>query len=388
MGEDLEDFEALLEPKFSAKQFTNDLLKVTNGESTSTELDVGTAIKKINYDLAEVDSQINQLIHENPLPILNQIYKGKAIEQKINDGLKPSFEYLTMSYKRLQQEILEPYERAQKLQSVLSKVHQTSILLRDALIYVHLMDKIQRLTEPIDKLTIERAVQLAALYSQLQMSLNQNANLKSLQLIKQLEGATAESKKNLLGFLSLNLSKESLNSFKVKNNSETVSSLAHALYIVSVQEFVSTIQKIILTNVLSNSQILTRTINSIKNFPLAFEDVVRKSYDIYLLETILHGVKIENSNLLIEYATHRKPKTATPRELYWTKIASNFKKEFEISYNRGGPVGKSLLRNQDLIIETIQKQMPNSTGNDDYQQNLEIMLKSISILSSSKNKSK
>ncbi|CCD24424.1 Golgi transport complex subunit COG5 NDAI_0D01110 [Naumovozyma dairenensis CBS 421] len=392
--EELEDFEALLEDSFNKRQFANDLLKATNDESsTTTELDIETPIKKLKYDLDEVDARIDDLLRNNSTNIINQLYKGKSSQNIINNELNDSFGYLSMSYKRLQEEVLEPYEKAQKLQSVLSKVHQTSILLRDSLIYIHIINEIENLSAEksttntsSNKLTTAKAIKLATLYSQLQLNLNQNVNLKSLQVIKHLEGTILVKKKELLGFISLEFSKECLNSFKIKKNKDIISQLAYSLYIVSPQDYVSTIQKYILSNVLMDSQTLTKTINSIKNFPMAFEDVVKRSYDIYSLEDALHNIKFEDTNLLTEYTKQRKPKSSTPRELYWNKISSNFKKEFEISYNRGGPVGKSLAKNYDMIVSTIKENMPKSTGNNDYHHNLDTMLKSISIITSESHK--
>ncbi|CAI4050158.1 Golgi transport complex subunit COG5 SKDI_14G2710 [Saccharomyces kudriavzevii IFO 1802] len=397
MTDDLEDFESLLEPDFDAKQFGNDLLKITNNND-ATILDLNTPLKKLNYDLHEVDSRIDQLINNKPLEMIELVYRNEHVNSTIVDELKPSLEYLNMSYDRLKTQVLDPYERARKVQLALSKVYQTSFLLRGALVYIHLSNKLNTASK-IAQLNISTAVNVASLHYQLQITLEENENLKSLRKIKELEQKiVTPNKRELITFLSLQMSKECLNSIKIKSNKEIISQLAYSLFLLSPQEFASSINKIILSNVTVSSQILSKTINSIRMFPEAFKDVVEKGYNIYTLETILRNIKTDNvtaaakssvankahlSHLLSEYTSTRNIKAgpSTPRDLFWNKVSSNFKKDFEISVNRGGPVGKALLKNEDFIIDTIKQNMEKSSDSSDYQKYLDMMLGSVSIIS-------
>ncbi|CAI1720059.1 hypothetical protein SEUBUCD646_0N02650 [Saccharomyces eubayanus] len=396
MSNDLEDFDSLLETNFDAKQFGNDLLKVTNNINTTT-LDLNTSLKKLKYDLHEIDSRIDQLVNNIPLEIIDLMYRNENVNFTIVDELKPSLEYLNMSYDRLKTQVLDPYERARKVQLALSKVYQTSFLLRGALVYIHLSNKIST-TSNVAQLNIPTAVNLASLHYQLQITLNENENLKSLQKVKLLDqNIITPNKRELVTFLSLQVSKECLNSIKIKTNKETISQLVRSLFLLSPQEFVATINKIILSNVTTSSQILSRTINSIRGFSETFKEVVEKSYSIYILETILRNIKIDNTttaakptatnkshlgHLLSEYTLmgNTKSGSGTPRDLFWNKVASSFRKDFEISVNRGGPVGKSLLKNKDFIIDTIRQHMGKSCDNSDYQSYLNLMLNSVSII--------
>ncbi|EHN00480.1 Cog5p [Saccharomyces cerevisiae x Saccharomyces kudriavzevii VIN7] len=397
MTDDLEDFESLLEPDFDAKQFGNDLLKITNSND-ATILDLNTPLKKLNYDLHEVDSRIDQLINNKPLEMIELVYRNEHVNSTIVDELKPSLEYLNISYDRLKTQVLDPYERARKVQLALSKVYQTSFLLRGALVYIHLSNKLNTASK-IAQLNISTAVNVASLHYQLQITLEENENLKSLRKIKELEQKiVTPNKRELITFLSLQMSKECLNSVKIKSNKEIISQLAYSLFLLSPQEFASSINKIILSNVTVSSQILSKTINSIRMFPEAFKDVVEKGYNIYTLETILRNIKTDNvtaaakssvankahlSHLLSEYTSTRNIKAgpSTPRDLFWNKVSSNFKKDFEISVNRGGPVGKVLLKNKDFIIGTIKQNMEKSSDSSDYQKYLDMMLGSVSIIS-------
>lgn len=214
--------------------------------------------------------------------------------------------------------------------------------------------------------------------------------------IKQLDqDIVSPNKRVLITFLSLQMCKECLNSIKIKSNKEIISQLAYSLYLLSSQEFESAINKIVLSNVTMSSQILSKILNSIRMFPDAFNEVVEKGYNIYILETLLRNIKTDNvtnssrsiaanksrlGNLLSEYTSMKsKAGSGTPRDLFWSKVSSAFKKDFEISVNRGGPVGKSLLKNKDFIINTIKQSMKKSSDNSDYQSYLDVMLNSVSI---------
>lgn len=381
MSEDLDDFEVLLSPGFSASQFCNDLLKTTNRQPSASELDLETPMKKIRYDLDEVESRIEETIKRSPAHVLDQIYKSKSLKEVAENNLKSSLDYLDISYKRLQNEVLEPYERAQILQSVLSKVHQTSLLLRDGAIYIHLASRIQVIANTKKPYSVSTSLELVNYYNQVNMSMGENANLRSLKLIKELEAdVVLPVRKELLSHISLTLSKVLANLEQVQRHQEDISDLSRALHSMSRRDFVSTIQKALLAYVTAASQALIRTINSIKDFPVALEDAVKKSQSIDTIELILREVKVEKTNLLAEYASEVKPKYTKSHHFFWKKVSEVFKREFETSFNRGGPIGKSLARNQDMIINTIKEKMTDITNSDGDSQDLDVMLQSVSVI--------
>ena len=386
----MDDFSDLLTDHFDASRFANDLLKSTNPSATSDlSLDLATPVKKISYDLSELDSRANALVNKHPTVMVDQIYKEHAADDAIRKGLAPSLRYLDISYQRLQDEVMVPYQRAQKLQSVLSKVHQTADILRDALIYIHLATRIQQTMAATPRLSLETASQLTTLFAQLQLTVQENVNLRSLQVIKTLELQVGrECRKKLLDFLVAALTKECLNTFKIQNNRDTIKTLAFNLYTLSPQEFAATVHKIVLSHVAANSQILSKTINAVRTFPETLDEVVKKGYAMCTLERILADTAVSSngtkSTLLVECAVHGKTQAQqqgqTPRDIFWSKLAANFKRDIDISFKRGGPVGKSLQRNYQGLIEAMKKYMPGSSDRRDYQKHLDAMMKSIAIL--------
>lgn len=234
------------------------------------------------------------------------------------------------------------------------------------------------------KLSLEKVSQVTILYSQLQMAVQENVNLKSLQVIKTLEIQIGRDyRKKLLDYLVLSLTKECLNVLKIQNNRDTIKTLAKNLFILSPTEFFNTIDKIILSHVSTNSQILAKTINSVKTFPNLFDEIATKGRSMYILERILGDVKVKNnSNLLAEYSSQGRFQGMGVRDLFWSRIATNFKKEIDISFKRGGPVGKSLQKNQNILRDSITKSMNKSSDRNDYQRYADMMMKSLTILSS------
>lgn len=387
---DFSDFDAFLEKDFSALQFTNELLKATNSNiDNNDELDISTSIKRINYDSNELSIRFNNIINNNSNQILNKINLNSNNKKLIINNLKNSIDFLQLSYNRLTNEVLDPYEKSIKLQQVLNKLHQTSTLLRDSLIFYHLVHRINNLTINNDNndFTLELALQLSSLYYQIDICLNQNKNLKSLKIIKILSNDILDPNKiKLKTFLSLQLSKSCVIPSKIANNKELITNLSYSLYNLSPQDFTTTVQKIVLLTVTPLSQQLIKTLNSIKNFDQAFKNCCLGSYNLYLLEIILSNIKILNSNssntnLLNEFISFNKnSKNHSPKTIYWNSISNNFKNDLEISYNRGGPVGKNLIKHKDFMKNIIDKYMPDSTGDNDYKKNMSSMLKSISIL--------
>ncbi|QLL31456.1 hypothetical protein HG536_0B03190 [Torulaspora globosa] len=380
MSEDLEDFEVLLTDDFSSTQFCNDILVTVNGQPGTDELDLGTPLKKLRYDLNEINLMIEETLKNNPTNVIDQMYRGKAVRNVTQRGLASSLEYLDISYQRVQREVIQPFERAQSLQNVLSKVHQTSILLRDGLVVMHLTGRLQMITGRRKPWSIDTMVELAAVYSQIDASLRENANLKSLKLIKQLESDTIlPTRKELLSLLSIALTNALTAADENLENQADISKLAEALHTMSSREFTSTVQKAVLSFVAKSIQVLSKTLNSIKNFPLAFGEVVRRGTIIRKIEQVLQNVKFEETNLLAIFISRSTPKSVKPNRLYWEKVSDAFRREFEVSFSRGGPVGKLLSRNSDMIVDTIKQKMtdPHNHGGDP--QLVDLMLQSVSI---------
>ncbi|AAS51679.1 ADL241Wp [Eremothecium gossypii ATCC 10895] len=374
---ELQDFEVLLEDNFNHSQFARELIRAINNKFDTTKLDLYTPLKQVNYDIVEVDKRIDRIIKDEPLKLLEQLDKRKLGREKVGTTLKPSLDYLTASFERLQTAVLEPYEDALKLQSALGKIHQTSHLLRDALIYMHMAAQVESL--PLQVKDPSRVSHLSTLFSQLRINLEQNPNLRSLQLIKKLEeGPLREKRGALLKYVLETLLGYCEDNHKLKHNLPEVQKLLVTLYSLSPREFSAVLDKVALKKIQASHQALTKTITAVRTLNTVMEDVVSNGVALHHLEKTLEEIPLETTTLHAEYISRKKYSSITAN--YWIQVANAYKREFEISYRRGGPVGKSLSNNAVFIRNTITESMKKGWNIDGLKEYQEALLASISIL--------
>ena len=85
------DYEAFLDPDFSATSFANTLVLATNNANDSP-LDLSTPLSRVLFDVQEVDTTIDTLTTKSALPLLQPqghclfkvITKRKKIKRKKN----------------------------------------------------------------------------------------------------------------------------------------------------------------------------------------------------------------------------------------------------------------------------------------------------------------
>ncbi|SCU86672.1 LAFA_0E02344g1_1 [Lachancea sp. 'fantastica'] len=382
-GKHLEDFEQYLEPDFSAIKACTGLLKSTHTDIDSNELDLLTSIKKVRYALNEVDRRSEEVIRTNPVHLIDSLDDRAKARAKTQDSLGPSIEYLKMSYSRLEKDVLEPHEEALQLQSALSKIHQTSSVLRDVLIFLHLLRQVIGLTSPNskeDQASPEQTLlALASTHSQLQTTLASNPNLRALRLVKKHESETLtpsrrETLKLMGDLLASNYSGETSKSAHSKF--ESAQPLLLALHKLSPKDFVSTIDKVVLSRINSSSQGLSKTITSIRNFATALENALQDAQNVLLLQNTLSTTSTGTLSLLSEYISHKKYDSLL--DMFWSRVSKAFKRDFETSYTRGGPVGKSLAAHSSSIVQSMQRTLSSDPAAANH--GLESMLDSVSIL--------
>ncbi|CAG59345.1 uncharacterized protein GVI51_G01155 [Nakaseomyces glabratus] len=376
MDSNFTEFEELIDPEFDSKSYSNSMLKAMN--TTSNELDIDAPKKKAQYDADELKSRYESFLKSHASGLMDEFDRERKLNGSISAELKPSLEYMSISYNRLLEQVLVPYERAQKLQAALNSVHQTSTLLRDVLMFVHLSQQITSFVplQGEDKLSAVSISKLASLHYQIQLNQSQHPNLKSLKFVKEMESQTlAPRRKSLLSHITLTISRECLNSIKLRSNENDLKSLLLSLYTLSEQEFYVTLQKIILTNATNTSRILSKSVNAIKTLPSLFEEAVKKGHDVYVIETLLQNVKVENSNLLVQFTRLSRNKASTPRQLYWGKVSSAFKIDLNTAIERGGPVGKQIVNSKTFILDTIKDVFQRMSEEEpDFEHNLQIMI--------------
>ncbi|CCE62474.1 hypothetical protein TPHA_0C03210 [Tetrapisispora phaffii CBS 4417] len=390
--------EQLLHENFSVVEFSNDLLTTV---SSNDSLFFQLPLKKMNYELEEIEKRIEKLIKTYSMDLVNQFYKKKNVNSVMQKELHSILHYLNISYNRLNDDIILKYDKIKKLQNILNKIHQTSNLLRDSMIFLHLVNKMMKI-----KLNMNNILELSILQSQLNYILSNNLNLITLKLIKKLKNdILVKNEKELVSFTSINIIKmfnaDSTTEVDYSRNSE-LAILIHSLGLISKNDFVSNINKILNVIILSTSQSLSKSINSIKILPSLFDNtILPNATKIYQLENLLKSIQLENENgtFFTEFINLQRSKPLQSSssialrkanksllDIYWSSVSSLYKKDFEITINRGGPVGKSLITNKSFIIDTFKDKLSTEITIDksesvNFSNYIEVMSNSIVILS-------
>ncbi|CUS23997.1 LAQU0S13e00980g1_1 [Lachancea quebecensis] len=381
MSNPLTTFEDYLAPEFNASKTCNKLLKASNSDLQCEELDLVTPLKKVKYLLEEVERRNDDVIKANPSHLIENFDSKKTAQAQTRDALSSSLEYLSMSYKRLDAEILEPYHECLLLRSALSKIHQTSSILRDISIFLHLLRQVTSFgtLDQADASATQKALLLASVHSQIQTELNSNPNLGAMEVVKKYDAETIlPSRRNTVRYLSDKLFSDCANNLDVQSRSTDAGHLAKALNELSQKDFITVIDRVILSKITNSTQALSKTITSIKTLPAALEIVLKNGSDVRALGKALDETASTKNTLLNDYLSHKKDNCVS--EMFWSRVAKNFKREFEISFNRGGPVGKSLAANSSVITESITNAMKGSSEKKDSESNLEKMLDSVAVL--------
>ncbi|KAF2641539.1 hypothetical protein P280DRAFT_316235 [Massarina eburnea CBS 473.64] len=118
------DYEAFLDPDFSATSFANTLVLATNNPS-DTPLDLSTPLSRVLFDVQEIDTHIDTLTTKSALPLLEHTRDHAESSGKILKEVEGQVASLTESYKTLEKEVIERYEVAEQVRLTAERLVQT-----------------------------------------------------------------------------------------------------------------------------------------------------------------------------------------------------------------------------------------------------------------------
>lgn len=118
------DYEAFLDPDFSATSFANTLVLATNNAS-DTPLDLSTPLSRVLFDVQEIDTHIDTLTTKSALPLLEYTKVHAEASTRILDEVEGQVTSLTESYKTLEKEVVERYEVAEQVRLTAERLCQT-----------------------------------------------------------------------------------------------------------------------------------------------------------------------------------------------------------------------------------------------------------------------
>ena len=118
------DYETFLDPSFSPEAFANTLILATNNASDSP-LDLATPLKRVLYDVQEVDTHIDRLTTASASPLVNYTKNHVQASDRILQELETQVATLTESYARLQREVIAKHEAADQARIASERLLQT-----------------------------------------------------------------------------------------------------------------------------------------------------------------------------------------------------------------------------------------------------------------------
>ncbi|KAF1920554.1 Golgi transport complex subunit 5-domain-containing protein [Ampelomyces quisqualis] len=118
------DYEAFLDPDFSATAFANTLVLSTNNAS-DTPLDLSTPLSRVLFDVQEVDTHIDTLTTKSALPLLEHTRDHAEASGRILHEVEGQVASLTESYKTLEREVIARYEVAEQVRLTAERLCET-----------------------------------------------------------------------------------------------------------------------------------------------------------------------------------------------------------------------------------------------------------------------
>jgi hypothetical protein len=118
------DYEAFLDPDFSATSFANTLVLATNN-SSDTPLDLSTPLSRVLFDVQEVDTHIDTLTTKSALPLLEHTRDHAESSGRILHEVEGQVASLTESYRTLEKEVIERYEVAEQVRLTAERLCET-----------------------------------------------------------------------------------------------------------------------------------------------------------------------------------------------------------------------------------------------------------------------
>ncbi|KAI5968688.1 COG5 [Candida margitis] len=367
---ELEDFEAYLEPDFEAANFANSLLISTNGHDNNL-LDLQTPVKKLKYDLVELDKRMKLISSTNYESLTSNFTQIEQYKTILQDRINPQLVTINKPFDKIKREVIEPYEDATRLNNALKNIHQTLELLRTSSFFIFIIQQLEELQvgggggDGSTSSPSGDVVRTSRLYSQLMnlyqsvttpsggiksdLSGNNNSNVMSIRFIRDYRATAITRKQSLLHEFSRVVNHETSRATSLNLKNLKLYHHLQALYILDPHEFCqifdkSTIQRSLTTS----SNQLSKALQSPRNFTAIMTEV-QQSNTIYFnkLDEVLAKWNLphDNSNkadqsylsfILSHYGTD------SLHLLFWQKLAQQLKRNIVATMARGGPIAKNL----------------------------------------------
>lgn len=367
---ELEDFEAFLEETFDPLKFATSLLLATNVADDS-ELDLGTSIKKLQFDANEVDKRMEKLALLNHELLINNFSKIETTRSLLESQINPLTARVKTAYHRINTDIVQPYDDAVKLNGALKKVHATLNLLRGANFFFLFVQQLQDCEKQFESAPDNRdVVRLARLHRQVGDMFTKNVfstaedsvDLLSLKLVRDYQPIFQVKLAEFTAELSSNVSNDlGHHSSFVADNNQLQNNLA-ALAVLDEQELFSVLDKGVMSKSIQVALTsLTRSLQLPRNFDSVLSEVSQLSkIFISTLSQLLHNCpsvgadgRHASTSLLDKFEKSLAKEGPSIETVYWARLTYKFKKNLAATMARGGPIARNLRSHYSSINTSV-----------------------------------
>jgi hypothetical protein len=344
---DVDDFEAFLEPDFNPQRFVNDLIVGVNGNDCDN-LDLVTPIKKLKFDIEECNKRMEKIANGNYESLVENFNQIETAKQLLKATINPSVERVNLSFERIQSEVILPYDEAVKLNTALKKIHKTVEILRGASFFIIMIQQLQSLEES------NNPVKLARLHNQLTQIYETEATstLLPIKLIRNFQGIQFTKKTKLFNDATNTVTNDINHHSSFNDKNETLQSNLQVLYILNPKDFFLVLEKASLNRQvqLASTQ-LQRSLQSPRNFTEAISEIKENAEEYFrTLMAILSKCTPKDEDLeSLALKFYNTPLI----DIFWQRVALKFKKNVAATMARGGPIAKNLKLYNEGLNKTV-----------------------------------
>jgi hypothetical protein len=411
------DYEAFLDPSFSATAFANTLVLSTNNPS-DTPLDLSTPLSRVLFDVQEIDTHIDALTTKSALPLLEYTKDNAESSGRILQEVEGQVASLTESYKTLEKEVIERYEVAEQVQLTAERLCQTVKIGRAVARYLMLGRQLEVQMAELSstgggaakredhRAMVRSSNTLLSLRQILTVSRpgEEGEDLDRIHAITTLKNElVVPAERNILSRAQQVVKEFSMSSLLSSNPSSSQSSNAASTYAqtedtksrttsalltlyllspTSVDTTIENFQPNLLINVLqdylqtalkSSLAALSRALATLPSLDRALLEISARCQNIVALETLLESIKPPVHPLLeslgpvngkssenAKSANFLRPllqslDTSSLPSYFWRSLASNLSPRVQEIMHRGGVSARTLRSNKDRVRDAVRE---------------------------------
>lgn len=396
------DYEAFLDPDFSATSFANTLVLSTNNPS-DTPLDLSTPLSRVLFDVQEIDTHIDTLTTKSALPLLEHTKDQAQSSERILHEVEGQVASLTESYRTLEKEVIERYEVAEQVRLTAERLCQTVKIGRAAARCLMLGRQLEvRMSElggvgsakKEDHRAMVRSADTLLSLRQLFMASRpgeEGEGLDRINVINTLKNELVNPGERSISSRAQQVVKEfSMSSLLTSTGQSSTSTYSQTedtksrttsalltLYLLSptptnitAENFqpgllLNALQDYLQTALKSSLASLSRSLGTLPTLDRTLLEVSARCQNIVALETLLSSIKPPSHPFLTEQGTNAPSNflqpllqaldTSSLPSFFWRSLASNLSPRVQEIMHRGGVSARTLRSNKDRVKDMVRE---------------------------------